>query len=72
LYVEDNGIGIPLSAQARVFELFQQAHNGYEGYGIGLAIVHRAVERMGGSVGLSSKPGRGSTFWVELPSPAAT
>ena len=67
LSIEDNGIGIPESAQARVFDLFQRAHNGYEGYGIGLAIVRRAAERMGGVVGLSSKPGQGSCFWVELP-----
>lgn len=67
LVVEDNGIGIPLSAQARVFELFQRAHNGYEGHGIGLAIVRRAAERMGGTVGLASEPSKGSKFWVELP-----
>lgn len=69
LYVEDNGIGIPLSAQSRVFELFQRAHNGYEGHGIGLAIVRRAAERMGGTVGLQSQPSRGSKFWIELPQP---
>jgi signal transduction histidine kinase len=67
LCVEDNGIGIPLSGQSRVFELFQRAHNGYEGHGIGLAIVRRAAERMGGSVGLESQPSKGSKFWVELP-----
>lgn len=67
LCVEDNGIGIPESAQPGVFELFQRAHNGYEGYGIGLAIVRRAAERMGGIAGLSSKQGEGSKFWVELP-----
>lgn len=67
LVVEDNGIGIPLTAQPRVFELFQRAHNGYEGHGIGLAIVRRAAERMGGSVGLESEPSKGSKFWVELP-----
>jgi len=67
LCVEDNGIGIPLSAQSRVFDLFQRAHNGYEGHGIGLAIVRRAAERMGGSVGLESQPSRGSKFWIELP-----
>lgn len=67
LCIEDNGVGIPLDAQARIFELFQRAHNGYEGHGIGLAIVRRAAERMGGSIGLSSEPGRGSKFWLELP-----
>lgn len=67
MVVEDNGIGIPLSAQSRVFELFQRAHNGYEGHGIGLAIVRRAAERMGGSVGLESDPSQGSKFWIDLP-----
>jgi PAS domain S-box-containing protein len=67
LYIEDNGIGIPESAQPRIFDLFQRAHNGYEGHGIGLAIVRRAAERMGGRVGLSSTPGHGSRFWLELP-----
>ena len=65
--VQDNGLGIPASAQGRVFELFQRAHNGYEGFGIGLAIVRRAAERMRGNVGLESEPGGGSTFWIELP-----
>jgi PAS domain S-box-containing protein len=67
LQVTDNGIGIPLAAQPRVFELFQRAHNGYEGYGIGLDIVRRAANRMHGTVGLSSEPGKGSSFWIELP-----
>jgi PAS domain S-box-containing protein len=69
LCVADNGIGIPAAAQPRIFELFQRAHNGYEGHGIGLAIVRRAVERMRGSISVSSSPGEGSTFCVELPSP---
>ena len=67
LCVADNGIGIPESAQARIFELFQRAHNGYEGYGIGLAIVRRAADRMHGTVSVSSVPGKGSTFCIELP-----
>jgi signal transduction histidine kinase len=67
--VADNGIGIPDSAQGRVFELFQRAHNGYEGYGIGLAIVRRAADRMHGTISLSSEPGKGSTFCLDLPAP---
>src|SRR5581483_3586891 len=69
LCVADNGIGIPESAQPRIFELFQRAHNGYEGYGIGLAIVRRAADRMHGVVTVRSIPGKGSTFCLELPAP---
>ena len=68
LWVEDNGIGIDKAAQSRVFGMFQRLHptSAYEGTGIGLAIVRRAVERMGGTVGLESEPNKGSRFWVEL------
>jgi PAS domain S-box-containing protein len=65
---EDNGIGIEPAAQKRLFQMFQRAHRAgtYEGTGIGLAIVRKAVERMGGRVGVESTPQKGSTFWVEL------
>lgn len=66
IWVEDNGIGIPREAQYRLFGMFQKLENDYEGTGIGLAIVRKVVERMGGSVGVISEPGRGSRFWVEL------
>jgi PAS domain S-box-containing protein len=65
--IQDNGIGIAADQHEKIFGMFQRASKGYEGTGIGLAIVRKAVERMGGRVGLESKPGRGSTFWVELP-----
>src|SRR5207249_11401036 len=70
LWVEDNGIGIEKQAQGRLFGVFQRLHpaSDYEGTGIGLAIVRRAVERMGGTVGVESEPNRGSRFWVELKS----
>ena len=69
LWVEDNGIGIPQEAQLRIFETFQRIpqKTAYEGEGIGLAIVRRAVDRMGGKVGVESELGKGSRFWVELP-----
>jgi signal transduction histidine kinase len=67
--VEDNGIGIAESAQARIFSVFERLHGEEEfpGTGIGLAIVKKGVERMGGSVGVESAPGEGSAFRVELP-----
>lgn len=68
LWVEDNGIGIPADQIPHIFEVFHRVHehDKYPGTGIGLAIVKRAVERMGGSVGLESEEGHGSRFWVEL------
>ena len=63
--VEDDGIGIPANAQSRLFGMFQKLDNRYEGTGIGLAIVRKVVERMGGKVGAESEPGKGSRFWVE-------
>jgi signal transduction histidine kinase len=64
--VEDNGIGISEEAQSRLFRLFQRITPDYEGTGLGLAIVRRVVEKMGGSVGVKSRPGQGSCFWVQL------
>jgi len=68
LCVEDNGIGIDKTLQERLFNLFQRLHpaSEYEGTGIGLAIVRRAVERMGGTVGVESDANRGSRFWFRL------
>jgi PAS domain S-box-containing protein len=67
IWVEDNGIGIPENAQKRLFGMFQKLDSQYEGTGIGLAIVRKVVERMGGKVGVESTSDRGSRFWVELP-----
>ncbi len=64
--VQDNGIGIPKESREKVFAIFQRLNKGYEGTGIGLAIVKKAAERMGGRVGVESEPGEGSTFWLEL------
>ena len=69
LWVEDNGIGIAPEYHERIFRVFERLHSidEYPGTGIGLAIVHKGVERMGGEVGVESAPGKGSKFWIELP-----
>ena len=69
--VEDNGIGIPRDSRRRLFGMFERLTSGYEGTGIGLAIVRKVVERMGGKVGAESEPGHGSRFWVQLRSATA-
>ncbi|MEO6034404.1 MAG: ATP-binding protein [Verrucomicrobiota bacterium] len=66
IFFGDNGIGIPSYAHVRIFGIFQQLNRTYEGTGIGLAIVRKAVERMQDSIGLKSQPENGSTFWLEL------
>jgi signal transduction histidine kinase len=66
IWVKDNGIGIPKHAHTRLFGMFQKLDQQYEGNGIGLAIVRKVAQRMGGSVGVESQSGRGSRFWVEL------
>lgn len=67
--VADNGIGIAPHHRERIFQVFERLHGSEEfpGTGIGLAIVKRSIERMGGRFGLESEVGRGSTFWIELP-----
>lgn len=66
--IEDNGIGIAPEDQKRLFRPFVQLHGGevYEGVGLGLATVRKAVELMEGRSGVTSVPGRGSVFWLEL------
>jgi len=71
LFFQDNGIGIEKEEHEKIFEIFQQLNKSYEGTGIGLAIVKKAIARMGGKVGLESQPGQGSTFWLDL-TPADT
>jgi signal transduction histidine kinase len=66
ILVEDNGMGMPREFQHRVFGLFEKGTTQSEGAGIGLALVRVAVERMGGSVGVSSEEGVGSCFWIEV------
>jgi signal transduction histidine kinase len=73
VWVEDNGIGIPLEFQERIFQVFQRLHTtAYPGTGIGLAIVQKGAERLGGRAGVESTPGAGSRFWIELAQAPAT
>jgi signal transduction histidine kinase len=68
IWVEDNGIGIPAHAHEKIFGIFERVTGSdqVEGTGIGLAIVARAMQQMGGACGVESEPGQGSRFWLEL------
>ena len=69
LGVADNGCGFDMKYHDRIFEIFQRLHlaEEYPGTGVGLAIVRKALERMGGRVWATSAPGEGATFFLELP-----
>lgn len=71
IQVCDRGIGIPLQDQSRVFERFYRVDEARSrstgGHGLGLAIVKTLVEGMGGSITVQSKPSKGSTFTITLP-----
>ena len=68
LWIRDNGIGIAPEYHERIFCVLERLHafEAYPGTGIGLAIVRKGMERMGGHVGVESALGQGSTFWVEF------
>jgi signal transduction histidine kinase len=68
IWVKDNGIGIAKEHQSRIFNTFERLHTDdeYSGTGIGLALVRRAMEKMGGKCGVESDGKSGSRFWLEL------
>jgi signal transduction histidine kinase len=72
LSVADNGIGFEMEYHDHIFKIFQRLHRDdqYPGTGIGLALVRKAVERIGGRVWAQSSPGQGATFNIQLPKSA--
>ena len=68
IWVEDNGIGIAAKDLTRIFGIFERVYpdKTYDGTGIGLSIVRKGVERMGGQAGVESELGKGSKFWIQL------
>jgi PAS domain S-box-containing protein len=71
-FVRDNGVGIPAAYQPKLFQALQRLHpDKAPGEGIGLAIVRRVLERLGGAIRVESEVGRGTTFYFTLPAPAA-
>jgi len=68
--VEDSGVGIQAADARRIFAEFEQADNSttrrHGGTGLGLAITRRIAQLMGGTVGVASEPGKGSTFWMTV------
>jgi signal transduction histidine kinase len=69
LWVRDNGIGFDMKDHDRIFDIFQRLNvsEDFPGTGIGLAIVRKAMERMGGRAWAQSEPGHGATFYLEIP-----
>ena len=69
LAVRDNGVGFDMQYHDKIFGIFTRLHRAedYPGTGVGLALVRKAMERMGGRVWAQSQPGEGATFYLEMP-----
>jgi len=68
LTVRDNGLGLSLSQQQRLFGVFQRMHTHVAGTGVGLYMIKRLIDNAGARITVSSEPGIGSTFTVTFPS----
>jgi signal transduction histidine kinase len=69
LWVKDNGVGFDMKYHDRIFDIFQRLNRAedYPGTGVGLAIVRKAMERIGGKAWAESEIGKGATFYLEIP-----
>ena len=68
IWFEDNGIGIATQDRSRVFRMFERINPAeqFDGTGMGLTIVRKAIQRLGGRINFESEIGKGSKFWIEL------
>ena len=71
-WVQDNGVGIPKEKQADLFVEFSRVHTRGSGHGLGLSIVKRVADKLGGTVGVNSEEGNGSRFYFTLPAAPST
>lgn len=71
-YVRDTGCGISQQDQRKIFGRFVKLNNFQQGTGLGLSICESIVDKLGGSIGVDSEPGKGSTFWFTVPFREAT
>lgn len=66
-YLSDTGTGIPKEQQPYIFERFVKLNSFVQGTGLGLSICQSIVKRLNGEIGVDSEPGKGSTFWFDIP-----
>jgi signal transduction histidine kinase len=67
IYCEDSGTGIPEENCTKIFERFVKLNDFVQGTGLGLSICKAIAEKSGGKIGVDSKVGEGSTFWIWIP-----
>lgn len=65
--IEDNGLGIESQYLSKIFDMYFRAHTGLKGTGLGLYIVKDTIDRLNGTIEVTSEPGKGTSFYIELP-----